>query len=299
MSVRWTALIWDEAKDLEGSKLLLLLAIADHANDDGVCYPKVETLAKKARLSVRQTQRLLAQLEQAGYMIRDNAGGRGRPTNYILQPPEQWPKKDDAQMSPKRCKKGDTNTSPNSAQKGDIQRAERVTSGVKRVTSSAQKGDIASHAREEPSIEPSIEPSEEPELSADTDAAGTTPWQDFVGALCWVCYGHMKVNDLTEERKGQLLAEAKRIQTAGYTQDDLRLWFKTVWAKTYRWVKGNERPIPAHVRSSIPAIRAETPPGFEVGIGGDAGNRPRQSAGSDAVDAFFARLEQNGVTFDG
>jgi hypothetical protein len=52
---------------MKGSALLLLLAIADHAHDDGGgAYPSIETLSQKIRMSVRQTQRALRVLEAAG-----------------------------------------------------------------------------------------------------------------------------------------------------------------------------------------------------------------------------------------
>lgn len=290
MSVKWTARIWEHA-DLKGSDLLMLLAVADHANDEGVCWPKVKTLATKARLSTRQAQRVLQRLEDDGYMIRDNIGGRGNATNYVLQEPERWPKKGDATMSPKKKPKGDTTTSPNTAKKGDIGDVERVTSSAQRVTSGAQKGDIASHTREEPSIEPSIEPSEEPCMSADADST-LTEWQEFMGGLCWVCHGHMKVNSLTESQKGQLTAEAKRISKLGYGREQLREWFVNIWQLDWRWKKNKQRPTPADVRSSIAAVEDHTPAGFEVQ------HRPRLTQGGEAGMRVLELLAEQGIQLD-
>jgi hypothetical protein len=50
---------------------LVLLAMADHARDDGTgCYPSISTLAKKTSLSRRGTQKLVARLK-AAHLIDD------------------------------------------------------------------------------------------------------------------------------------------------------------------------------------------------------------------------------------
>ena len=78
MSIRVMSRVWDESEQ-KGSALLLLLAIADYAHDDGGgAYPGVDTLAKKTRLSVRQTQRVIQQLADSGELeIQRSAGPRG------------------------------------------------------------------------------------------------------------------------------------------------------------------------------------------------------------------------------
>ena len=55
MSIAWMNYVWEHS-DQKGTSLLLLLAIADHANDDGICWPSVARLAHKARTTKRQAQ---------------------------------------------------------------------------------------------------------------------------------------------------------------------------------------------------------------------------------------------------
>ena len=57
--------VWDHSKASD-SKLIILLAIADFANEEGIAWPGVKTLAKKARLGLRETQYVLRQLEASG-----------------------------------------------------------------------------------------------------------------------------------------------------------------------------------------------------------------------------------------
>jgi hypothetical protein len=63
---------------------LLLLALADHADDDGVAWPSVERLAAKSAVSARQVQRSLQQLEAEGWLVVDRGRGRGHTSRYRL-----------------------------------------------------------------------------------------------------------------------------------------------------------------------------------------------------------------------
>ena len=65
----------------------LLLAMADHARDDGTgCYPSVGRLARKTSLSERGVQKLIRRMEQKGFLVaRGKAkGGRGITVEYSL-----------------------------------------------------------------------------------------------------------------------------------------------------------------------------------------------------------------------
>ena len=59
---------------------LVLLAMADHARDDGTgCYPSVETLGRKTSQSRRGVQRIMRRLEQDGW-IAPSKLSKGRST---------------------------------------------------------------------------------------------------------------------------------------------------------------------------------------------------------------------------
>ena len=57
------ATIWDHSP-YKGSDLLILLALADMANDAGRCWPSIPTIAQRARLSERQTMIILKRLKE-------------------------------------------------------------------------------------------------------------------------------------------------------------------------------------------------------------------------------------------
>lgn len=71
------ARVWAESKH-SGSHLLMLLAIADFADDDGNAYPAVATLAAKCRMQARNARVILAALRQSGELqVRENEGPKG------------------------------------------------------------------------------------------------------------------------------------------------------------------------------------------------------------------------------
>jgi hypothetical protein len=78
VSIKVQSYVWEHSK-AKGSALLLLLAIADHAHDDGDnAYPSVDTLKNKCRQSERNVQRLLRELAAMGEInIRDQKGPHG------------------------------------------------------------------------------------------------------------------------------------------------------------------------------------------------------------------------------
>jgi hypothetical protein len=65
--------------------LLVLLALADFADDEGLCFPRISTIAKKARLSERSVQDALCKLEAIGEIRRELGGGRKVTRYYIFE----------------------------------------------------------------------------------------------------------------------------------------------------------------------------------------------------------------------
>ena len=84
MSVKVMARVWAHSQQ-KGGELLVMLALADFANDDSECWPSIPTLAQKSRLSERQTRRVLNVLVTAGELRRrPSNGGRNRRNHYFI-----------------------------------------------------------------------------------------------------------------------------------------------------------------------------------------------------------------------
>ena len=65
--------------DLSQGEKLVLLALCDHANDDGVCYPSQAFLASKCSMSYRSVINQIKRLESCGILTserRQKAGSR-------------------------------------------------------------------------------------------------------------------------------------------------------------------------------------------------------------------------------
>ncbi len=172
MSIKLMGQVWDDVT-VGGSELLVLLSLADHANDDGICWPSIPRLAMRARLSERQTQRVLHKLEELGHIeVLTKGDGRGHSTLYRVLI------KDD-KMSPIV--------------------EERVTSATERVTSSALKGDIAMSP--ESSVEPSVKPlkkDDEDNARVRGDAAVFKAWAENIPGTMTPILSE-RLHDLTDE----------------------------------------------------------------------------------------------------
>lgn len=86
MSVRASAFVFHESPST-GNDRLVLLSLADEADDDGRnAYPSQDRLALKARIARRTVQRALARLEAGGELLvkRPERQGRGQHNRYVL-----------------------------------------------------------------------------------------------------------------------------------------------------------------------------------------------------------------------
>ncbi len=135
MSIELQTEVWKHA-DLSGTKLLLLLALADYADDEHRCFPKVKTLAARIRTDERGTRKHLKELRNLGYIsVLDQSNGR-RSNVY--------------QVNPKPCQNNQGETTrvkqPGSKHHGS---RDRVNPG---------QNDTPPNLYNEPPIEPSIVP---------------------------------------------------------------------------------------------------------------------------------------------
>jgi hypothetical protein len=78
--------VWNNAPTYTGNERLMLLAIADSADDDGRCFPVIEDLAKKCAVSVRTAQSILGKLEEDGVLTVSHGieTGHGKTNLYVL-----------------------------------------------------------------------------------------------------------------------------------------------------------------------------------------------------------------------
>lgn len=83
MSVKLMSAAWDMALPM-GQKMLLL-ALCDHANDDGVCYPSQEKLAQKCSMGERTVISHIQWLERHGIVSRERRQNTQRRKSDLYQ----------------------------------------------------------------------------------------------------------------------------------------------------------------------------------------------------------------------
>lgn len=70
--------------DTQAVDKIVLLALADRADDEGHCWPGIASLSKKCGLSERSVQRSIQSLVEAGHLTRKDVPGKG--CNYTVHP---------------------------------------------------------------------------------------------------------------------------------------------------------------------------------------------------------------------
>jgi hypothetical protein len=83
MSIEVMAKVWKHSPYGEGT-LLVLLAMADWANDDGFCWPSIPQLAHKSRQSERNVRYNLRRLEEDKVIDRVEHRGKGHRNEYQI-----------------------------------------------------------------------------------------------------------------------------------------------------------------------------------------------------------------------
>lgn len=81
MSVKIMSHVWDNSQQ-KGSALLLMLALADFADDSGFSWPSLPTLAQRTRLGVRQTHNIIGQAAESGELFAHKRDGKS--SQYLI-----------------------------------------------------------------------------------------------------------------------------------------------------------------------------------------------------------------------
>lgn len=90
MSIKVMQEVWDNARVTQGT-LLVLLSLADSADEKSrECWPAISTIAAKSRLSERQVQRCITELQEAGIVVVTANAGRSGSNLFRIQEVTKW-----------------------------------------------------------------------------------------------------------------------------------------------------------------------------------------------------------------
>ena len=93
MSIKIMSQVW-ETGPAKQSHLLVMLALADYANDSGTCWPSMASIAAKARVTERGARKIVRELEALGWLEIDTGGGRHGCNRYTVNPEQGSPRND-------------------------------------------------------------------------------------------------------------------------------------------------------------------------------------------------------------
>lgn len=80
MSVKAMTYVWDNSP-YNGNALIVHLALADHCDDQGICWPSQKYLANKCKVSERQIRRIISQMVLDGFLFVEVRGREGKNNN--------------------------------------------------------------------------------------------------------------------------------------------------------------------------------------------------------------------------
>lgn len=83
MSIKVMSEVW-EIEGIDSSECLVLIALADHADDQGRCYPSINRLASRTKLSGRGVQKVISRLIEKGFVTVTPCAGQGGANLYTV-----------------------------------------------------------------------------------------------------------------------------------------------------------------------------------------------------------------------
>lgn len=85
MSIKVTNWVWNRSESRNGARLVML-ALADRADDKGFAWPSIDDLCERTKLSPRAVQKALLNLVELGELKVESGGGRRVRNRYTIVP---------------------------------------------------------------------------------------------------------------------------------------------------------------------------------------------------------------------
>ncbi|UAN49717.1 conserved phage C-terminal domain-containing protein [Serratia sp. JSRIV002] len=151
MSVKISSYVWDgcAAHGVKGTKLLVMLRLADFSNDEGVCYPGIAKIARQIAAGRSTVTGAIGELENDGWLTRKERrkGQRNDSNIYTLNVAKL---KAAALSADSQCP--DTDTSESDHSKSDTSGSERSESGKNGTFDPPESGyDPSVNSKQDPS----------------------------------------------------------------------------------------------------------------------------------------------------
>lgn len=174
MSFKVTNWVWNRSESRNGARLVML-ALADRADDNGCSWPSIDDLAERTKLTPRAVQKGIATLVEIGELEVENGGGRHRSNRYRIIPKP-------------RTLDGVTDDKPRTLD--GVSAQETPNSAHKTPNFEAETLNFATRNPVQSSPEPPLEPSENRHRNHPPTPRGEPPLGERIFAKWWEQYGH-------------------------------------------------------------------------------------------------------------
>lgn len=266
--------VWTHSRQ-QGTKLVLLLAIADMANNNGYCWPSLETLQQRARLSHRQNViKAIAEMEETAEVWVERSRGRNHSNSYIVTvgmnadelaqtlvthfdySPTEAINKSSAflKCSPQTTLSKCSPQAQNVVEELHLNQ-ENVVVGLTKCSPQTTRSVIeplSNNITDSSSVTGSGKKQKSKE-SEDQDEKVTPDNQAWFGAICWLVHEHQDYTLLSKKERALIGKAIKAILSSDgkYTIDDLRRWYKEKWSVEWPGKQKNTNKIQAPTLEQI------------------------------------------------
>jgi len=173
VSIKVTNWVWARSESRNGARLVML-ALADRADDKGLAWPSIADLAERTRLSPRAVQKGITALVESGELEVDNGGGRHRSNRY--------------RIIPKPCTSdGVTDQEPRTSNGVSTEETPQIVRETPNFATETLNSATGNPVQSSP--EPPLEPSEEPSENQPPNPHSETSPVDELLNKWWEQYG--------------------------------------------------------------------------------------------------------------
>lgn len=166
MSIHLINLVLQKSRTKKNARLVLL-ALADNASDEGYCYPKIETIAKKANVSINTAKIYIRAFDAIGLVKREGRSSRGMQTSNGYYINQEMIRDGKDEISAELIK----SVTPPSSKNRNAPFFRKAGSAS---LPSAGSASLPSSQVSSPTYEPSVKPSLKTSAVEKTDSAGET-----------------------------------------------------------------------------------------------------------------------------
>jgi hypothetical protein len=303
MSIEAMSRVWNKSQQ-QGTKLVLLLALADMTNSDGYCWPSLETLQERARLSRYQNViKAIAEIEADAEVWVDRSRGRNHSNTYIVtsgmssdelanilitrfdySPDEATQKASDfIKRSPQttllKCSPEDINVvdelhlSEQNVVVEVVKCSPQTTRTIIEPNTLSNDKAIASSDASPPTFDVGKKKKKKSNAGREKD-----PERDeWFNVVCWMVFAHQDRKLLNKEDFININNTINTIRdsTEQYTIDELKRWYKEIWSTEWPGKQRDsskvQHPAFKDIKTGIGRVRATiTPIGLTVSTNGSS-----------------------------